>query len=351
MKKQSNVISMRLLFIICLGFVPLIGSAQLTGSCAEKLEDAQSYFDRGQVELIPNTLSECMKSGFNREESLAAYRLLIQVYLFEDKLEMADSTMLAFLKENPEYQVSPTDHISFIHLFNKFRVKPVLHISFHMGTNLPYITFINPVTVASEPGTNSYNTKALNLFTSIEAKYELSEKLELNIEAGYSQLAYTNIESFLGFGETNYNEIQRRVEIPLSVTYNLRNFGKFTPYGRFGIGTAFTLGSTAKAEFIPNDINNINSHTGSDIDRKDSRIAMDVFTQFGAGIKFKIPGGYIFTEVRSNFGILNQATRGGDSSDELLYYYYHVDDDFHINSLNFSVGYTQLFYKPSKKNE
>jgi len=36
---------------------------------------------------------------------------------------------------------------------------------------------------------------------------------------------------------------------------------------------------------------------------------------------------------------------------QLGYHYFYEDDDFHVNSLNFSIGYTQIFYKPSKRKE
>jgi hypothetical protein len=204
-------------------------------------------------------------------------------------------------------------------------------------------------------GKNTYNSKAINLFTSVEAKFEITKKLELNIEAGYSQLAFTNVEEFMGIGKTNYTETQKRIELPLSATYNIASFGKFTPYVRFGVGPALDLSSVATAVFSPADVNGT-PHTGTDVDRKDSRIFIDYFTQLGAGIKFKTRGGYIVAEARSNIGILNQTIRGdirsiNPSSEELRYYYYYEDDDFHLNSLNFSIGYTQIFYKPSKRKE
>ena len=340
-----------MLCIIILGTFSVSGYSQNTGSCAEKLANAQTLFEKGQVDQVPAMLYDCMKSGFNREESLTAYKLLIQSYLFDDKLEIADSTMLAFLKRNPEYQISPTDHSSFVNLFNNFRVKPVIQIAIHLGTNLPFITFIDQKSVDSEFGMSRYNTNALNLYISVEAKIELNKKLEINAEAGFSKLSFSNIGNFMGFGETDYSESQKRIEIPLSATYNPKSFGKLTPYVRLGFGPALTIGSTAKATFNPTDINNFESRKGSDIDRKDSRIVLDIFTQVGAGIKFKTPGGYLFSEVRSTFGILNQTIDGGETTSELIWHYFYKDNDFHINSLNFSVGYIQLFYKPSKRKE
>jgi hypothetical protein len=205
------------------------------------------------------------------------------------------------------------------------------------------------------PGKSTYSSKAINLFTSIEAKFALNKKVELNFETGYSQMAFTNIEEFMGIGTINYTETQKRLELPISATYNITTFGKFTPYCRIGFGPALTIGTTAKTSFIPHYINST-TLTGSDIDRKDSRISMDLFTQAGIGIKFKTRGGFIIAEVRSNIGILNQAVKEEvptleNSSEELGYYYKYEDDDFHLNSLNFSIGYTQIFYKPSKRKE
>ena len=327
--------------------------SQEAGSCAEKLKNAQTLFQEGHVEQVPSMISECLKSGFNREESLAAYKVIIQSYLLEEKLEMADSTMLAFLKINPEYQISPTDHSSFVNLFNEFKVKPVVQIVLHVGTNMPFLTFIAPKTVSGVPDQKLYSTKALNLLVSFEAKFELTKRTDLNFEAGYSKVVFSSVEDFMGFGKVNYSETQNRIEVPVSLTYNFKGFGKFTPYARLGLGGAFTLSSSAKVSFDPTDLNNPGRRTGPDLDRKGSRIFMDPFAQIGGGLKFKIRGGYFTGELRSNIGFLNQVTRGGDpvTEQELDFKYNYVDDDFHLNTLNFSLGYTRIFYKPSKRKE
>lgn len=356
MKTRFRCLTRRqLILILFIGLIPVAGFSQESGSCAEKLLTAQNLFERGQVEQVAGLLAGCIKSGFNREESLAAYKLIIQTYLFEDRLTEADSAMLDFLKRNPEYELSPTDHSSFVHLYNNFRVRPVVQISVHLGTNLPFMTFVNSLSAESIPTVGEYTTQALNLYGSIEAKFKMSEKLELNLEAGYSQLAFTNTGNFMAIGTTTYTEKQNRIEIPLSATYNIESFGKFTPYGRLGLSPALTLSSVATAEFVPSDINGL-PRTGPDLDRNDSRRALDLFGQAGAGIKFKTRGGYIFTEARSNFGVFNQTVRADlpsvtHTSAELGTYYFYADDDFNLNTVNFSIGYTRIFYKPSKRSE
>ncbi|MBK9390346.1 MAG: hypothetical protein IPN68_09200 [Bacteroidetes bacterium] len=345
------------LLLILLVIMPVTGIAQEAevGSCAEKLQTAQNLFDRGQVEQVAGLLQECLKSGFTREESLTAYKLIIQTYLFEDELEKADSAMLDFLKRNPEYELSETDHSSFVHLFNTFQVKPVVQISIHFLSNLPFTTFVESRSVSGIPAKGKYSAPVFNMYGSIEAKFKMTEKIELNFETGYSQLTFINTKEFAGLGTSTYKEKQSRIEIPLSATYNIAKLGKFTPYARLGAGPALMLSSVATTEFIELYTNG-NDNTGSDIDRKDARYALDIFGQVGAGMKFKTRGGYMFAEVRGNFGIFNQTRRSDlpdytHSSEEHGYFYKYADDDFNLNALNFTIGYTQIFYKPSKRGE
>lgn len=348
--KTPALMKLYIILFVFLGLIPLSGYSQEEGSCAEKLKTAQSLFDKGKVEQVPSMISGCLKSGFTREESLTAYKLIIQSYLFEEKQSLADSTMMEFLKKNPEYQLSPTDHSSFVRLFNTFMVKPVVQISFHMGTNIPFMAGVASKSVAGEPSKSTYNSEFINLYTSLEAKFEINKKIEVNIEAAYSKLSFTNVEEFLGIATTTYTEKQNRLEIPLSITYNFKSFGKFTPYGRIGFGPALLLGSTATAEQKPTAPNG-DLRTGSDINRKTSRISLDMFAQAGAGIKYKTRGGFFFTELRTNLGFLNQTIGNGSSPEEqeLSGFYTYADDDFRLNAVNFTLGYTQIFYKPSKR--
>lgn len=349
---RLSFIKLHLFNIILFLIVPATLFSQEEGSCAEKLKMAQTLFENGQVDQVPAMLRVCMKSGFTREESLLAYKLLIQSYLFDDELIQADSAMLSFLKKNPEYLVSPTDHSAFVNLYNEFTVKPLVQISVHLGTSMPFLTFVSPLTASGVPGKSDYSTGVLNLSGSLEAKFALNRRLELNAEAGYSQLAFTNTKELSGVGNSIYKETQRRLEFPLSLTGNAKSFGIFTPYGRIGVGPALTISSNVTAEFSPFDVNGT-PITGNDLDRKDSRIAIDFFVQAGAGIKLKTRGGFIFAELRSNFGLKNQTVRQklpdpGSSAEELGYHYSYIDDDFNLNSINLNFGYTQIFYKPKR---
>jgi|SRR5664280_28881 len=348
--KTGNSVLIRLLGVAVLFSLPLFMFSQESSTCAGNLKNAQSLFDKGQVEMVPEMLRECMRSGFKREEQIAAYKLLIQSYLFVDKLGQADSTMLDFLKSYPEYQVSPTDHSSFVFLFNSFKVKPVIKFTVHIGTCLPFLTFINPISLSSEPAPSKYSSDMLNFFASLEAKIALTSKLDANIELGFSQIKFTNVENFLTIGVINYTETQQRLEIPVTVTYDFLRFGKFTTYARAGLGATIDINSSAKTTLTPFDQSGSETRSGADIARNDSRTFLDMFSQTGVGIKYKTPSGFISLEARMNNGFFDQVKRSTTSNtEELGEKYFYIDDDFHINTFSLSLGYTQIFYKPSKR--
>lgn len=326
--------------------------SQESGSCAEKLKNAQSFFDKGQVDSVPLLLKDCLKSsGFKKEEALSAYKLIIQTFLLNDELEQADSAMLAFLKKYPEYQLSPTDHSSFVYIFNSFMVKPVIQLSVHAGTNIPFLTFATEHPTGGVPGSSSISRNIGNLYLSFESKFRIAPKLEMCVEAGFSQLKFINTVEFLDFATTQYTETQFRIELPVSVTYDFASFGKFTAYSRTGIGAAYNLSVSATASLTPVDRNNNGSRTGETLKRKDSRVPVDLFLQLGAGIRYKVPKGYFFGELRLNSGMLQQNVPGGESVPALEYYYMWRDPSFRLNALNFNAGFTYIFYKPSKRKE
>lgn len=335
-------------FLLALLFtIPVF--SQEPPTCAEKLQSAQMLFERGQVEEIPELLSSCLESGFNREESLQAYKLLIQTYIYNEQLERADSAMLSFLRKNPEYTVSPTDHTSFVSLFNNFASKVIIQVSVHAGLNMPFLFIASEESLFGIPGDKKYSSRAANFFGSAEVRYKVTNRLELNAEIGYSQLSFNNSEN-VGFALSGYKEVQRRIEVPLTATYDVLILGKFRPYARLGFGPALNMNSYGIGEFSPEDKGNPYSRSGENITDL-PRIFIDFFAQAGGGLKFKVREGYLFAEIRSNFGVFNQAkTRGYNSeSDEKSFFFMSGEDSFHLNNLNFNLGYTRIFYKPVKK--
>ena len=356
MKTWNKIlITLALVQVLSMVFFTEKANGQDTLNCALKLQNAQALYESGMVDQIPDLLEGCLLDGFTKEEALTAYKLVIMTYLFNDMTEKADSAMLGFLKQNPEYEISPTDHSSFIYLYNKFIVKPVIQISVHLGTNLPYVTFVKHDPLPGLLGKVNYSSKATNLFVSLETKFKIKKDFELSIAPGFSQLAFTRTEEIHGFDKlqafeiNTYTEKSQRLEIPVTVTYDFKSFGKFSLYGRLGAGAGLNLKNSALAETKPLDLNNTDVFTGPEVSRKDSRIFLDAFIQTGVGIKYKISHGFINLEVLTDIGLMNQTIKGGSSAWDLATLYHYNDDDFNINALNFNIGYSYIFYKPLKR--
>jgi hypothetical protein len=342
-----------LLYITISLFICSIADGQEATTCAQKLKSAQTSFTMGQTIDVPAYLLDCLRSkGFKKEEQLAAYKLLIQTYLLNDMPEIADSTMLAFLKKNPEYRVSPTDHSSFVYLFDKYDVKSLFSLSFRIGSNLPFLTFISENPTSGDSVINSkFGSDAGNLFFSFEAKYGISRRLEVGLGIGYSQVKFTNNLDYYNFGHISYMESQQRLEVPVCVTYDLTASPKLIPYVRGGLGTAFNLSSNADVTFKNDQGSKQGDRSGKTLERNDSRRAVDFFAQAGAGIKYKIPRGFLFAEARTNFGMMQQYVPGGSTIDELLHTYNWTDPGFRLNAVNVNFGINIIFYKPVKREE
>jgi len=80
-------------------------------------------------------------------------------------------------------------------------------------------------------------------------------------------------------------------------------------------------------------------------------LTIDYFGQLGAGVKYKIPRGFFFGELRSDLGVFDQNVSGGQTESVLDWYYIGSEPDFRLNSINFTLGYTYIFYKPTKRKE
>jgi hypothetical protein len=335
-------------------FLTVLGSqviAQQAQSCAEKLELAQTSFETGKLGVIPSLLTGCLKSGFKKEEELSAFKLLIQTYLLNDKVDQADSAMYAFLKRNPEYKTSSTDHSSFVYLYNNFEVKPLLSMSFHGGTNIPFLTFVDRNQLSGFPVKPSYSTNVANIFIAAGATMRLSEKMELGFEAGFSSFKFSYTDQSFGFQNISYQESHQRLEIPVTIGYDIKSLGKYTLYAKAGPGIAINLATSVDISDNMTDINNPNDRTGETLNRKDSRAVIDAIGQVTAGMKYKITKGFLFAEVRSSFGILNQSIAGGSTQETGEWFYAWRDPGFRMNTFNINIGYTYIFYKPSKRKE
>lgn len=335
--------------ITLLLFFSLSGQFMFSQDCAVKLRDAENLFNAGLVEQVPGLLEACLESGFTKAEEHSAYQIIIRSYLYEDKIDMAEATMLEFLKKNPEYKLSPTDNADFVYLFNKYNVKPVVQLSGNIGTNYTFISVIEENSTSGNPQSKDYGNETFSVAAGLEAKFRLGKYFELGAGIDYSQVTFSYKEAFLDFSEAVYPETQIRLEIPVQGYYYPLTVSGFSPYVKLGAAASFNISTVASLSANNTDANNIIPHTGPDEDRTDSRHFLEPIVIGGIGCKYKLPRSYIFIDISARLGTLNQYKEGLPANSE--WFYYSTDDQFRINNLRLSLGYTFIFYKPSKKEE
>jgi hypothetical protein len=318
--------------------------------CAVKLQEAQLLFDRGQVELVAGSLMPCLEAGnFSKEDELSAYKLLIHSLLLDEKIDMAEEAMLSFLKRNPEYEHTAADYSGFIYLKNRFQVRPVLMLSVKAGLNYSILSVPSSNSLSPLEPDISYAREPFNIYAGTEILLPVADRLNVSAGLFYSSSSFLYTENMMNFGTVSYREGQSRLEVPITALYDLKRMGSVTLYGRLGGGLALNLNTDSKPAFNPTDINNAINRTGENENRSGSRIRSDLFVQAGLGGTLKVPHGYLSAEIRTIFGTRNQLVNSNPGN--LEYHYFYSDDNFRVNIAGISLGYTHIFYKPSKKQD
>ena len=317
--------------------------------CAVKLRNAENQFNAGLVEDVPALLEECLASGFTDAEELSAYKLIIRSYLFDDKSDMAEEAMMEFLKKYPEYEISPTDHSDFVYLFNKYSVKPVIHLGLHGGINSTFLMGKTNQSLSGIPGEINYLNDQVTIQAGADIRFKLSDLLEIGLEIDYSEVSFKITETFLDFVEVEYYEKQRRIETPVSLYYSPKQYGSFIPYAKVGAGIALNLYSDSRSAFINKDINNPVPRTGENVDRIELRNPIDYIITAGIGCKYKRTKGYAFIDISTRIGLTNQIIAG--TPENMEWYYFYTDDMFRLNTIKLSMGYVFIIYKPERMEE
>lgn len=325
----------------------LLPQAVLGQNCALNLREAENQFNAGRVEEVPGLLEDCLVSGFTKAEELKAYKLIIRSFLFDDKTEMAEATMLEFLTRNPEYQLSTTDNADFVYLFNQFAVKPVAQVGLHGAANMSLVSVGQQNSLSGDPEKGDYRNDAATYGVGIDIRFRINSLLEIGAGVDYSQVGFSYTESFLDFTTVHYSEKQQRLEVPVQLYYNPFHYGIFYPYAQAGLGLALNFNTEAVSYTENIDVNNAVPHTGEPENRNQARQFADPFLTTGIGCKLKLPRSYLVFDLSGRLGTTRQSITELPSN--MQYYYYYTDDQFRVNTLRFSIGYIYIFYKPEKQ--
>lgn len=319
-------------------------------NCAFKLQEAESMYESGTLDSIPSSLRSCIQNGsFDDEELASAYKLLIKTYLFEDYEEMAELTMLKFLKKYPEYEIKATDPVEFTYLYKSYRTIPIYSIGLIGGINYSVVRIIEPYSVETKDEySGEYHASGMKIQGGLQIKRYLTDNIEINLDVIYTAKTF-EYEIKLVNSKTSYTENQSMVSLPLTGTYDFKT-GKWSPYLRAGLNADFIF--SAKADFLKQYTANFNSVDlkETDVDIMADRKPLNISAIIGAGLKYNIKRGYLMFDLRYHFGFVNQTVTENRNNNLKWAKYDYIDDDFTLNNFFISLGYVHPFYQ-TKKNK
>jgi hypothetical protein len=314
-------------------------------TCTEQLRLAQRRYDGGMLDEIPNIISPCLRSGFTKEEKVTAYKLLIQTYLFSERIDEADAMMLQFLNDFPEYRLAPNDHKEFITLYRSYRTDPIMKIEGSLGTNFSLTT------VSEYYGPEDLNTSQPKYTSNIGLNAEVNyiNKLFNNFDGSfglsfnYLRIGYENIPFEFTTISASYANVY--VGLPMAMRYNM-HLMKLNLFAKAGIEPVFLLSSS---------INFSRERVGSQdpISGNENVISLqkriDIRPMLSIGINYRVGTANLMLTTGIKFGTLMPTKSDKRYSNQDLYQkYYFIPDDFLVHQAFVNVSYIFSIYKPKK---
>ena len=346
--------------LLLVGFILMMPTVTFSqdeeeSECARTLNKAQKAYDDGLIEKVDQMIRPCLQSGeLSKEETLQGYRLLALAKLYDDKDEEAEAAMLQFLKAEPEYQLQPgVDPKEFGALFDQYHTSPLFTVGLLLGTNYSMV--------------NSYLERGV--YNTVDEKKQFDAKFGFQAGVVFSRYIYGgfNVQLGLMYATNSYSfshdifeqqisisttESQTVLGVPLTFSYTFMRDKQIKPFIEIGAGLRMLL--AAEQSETTKQFPDGSEIQGSAVDIKEERNALNYAGIFGAGVKYKITRGDIILSIQYHMGIANQRNEdfdGNINDDERLWNSYVSDNNFTLNNLAISVGYSLNLYKPRKKKE
>ena len=243
---KSLILKNIILLLLATGFTSNLIAQD---DCVLVLKKVTKDFEEGIIEKIPQELTECADNGLKGKDRVSAYKILVDVYLFDDRVELAEETMKKLLVFEPEMKPNELiDSKEFITLFEAYRTIPLYTVGLTAGINY------SSITVDKEFGT--YNTELYDgIYTSpdfgfqvgLNAEYLIFKNLYAGIEALFSNKKFSYKSDLNHFSTIEFKESENTIQVPLTLNYHIGK-GKIKPTINLGGYVNYNLSS--RSEFI-----------------------------------------------------------------------------------------------------
>lgn len=360
--------------------------AQDMVGCTGLLEDAKEAYAGGMVELVPELLLPCIKSGLSGAPKQEAYKLVINAYLFDYLPDEADKLMSDFLDENPNYEALPSDPAEFKLLLNAHKDRRAEEAAALVAaartqqleqeaarqqaeeqskqerktrsgaapdTDKPRVGFVVGVSGSKGSITEAYgvgdpatsNGKyAFSPGIIVGAKFDLpvNDVIEIGIGLQYNRLNLKYTASPFDFTSYEYRECENIFQLPLSMALYVNPKSKTRAYFRIGVVPSYMLSASAYGTRTYNGSQPLLKDLELDkMSISDTRSRMDIQGLLGVGVNIPLQNAFLSIEAAYAMGFL-QTNSGANryNNDDILWILYHLDNNFRVNQLQLNVGMT-----------
>lgn len=314
-------------------------------TCSEQLRVAQRRYDEGLLDDIPKLLSGCLENGFSKEEKMNAYKLLIQTYLYSDATAMADQTMVAFLRDFPEYKIAGNDPKEFVLLHKSYRTEPIMNIELVGGGNFssPQVReYFGVESLSNE--TADYEALfgfnvGVNYVDRLYQDFDFSAGVLFRFQKyGYTNAVYSHSEVWATFTEM-------QIGAPVSARYNFKVFG-VRGHAFLGVEPCYRLSTSVDFSRILS--GGADPITGT-VSLNEMRKKFDINPILGVGGFFNIGSAKFKANAKLRFATISSTTNElRYSRPDLIEKFYYIDDNILVHELSVSVAYIISVYNPKK---
>jgi len=333
-------------YLLIILFFASVLSLQAQTTCSDILKLAERNFDEGKLDEIPQTIEPCMKNGFTSEEKMRAYKLLIQTYLYNERLELADQEMIQFLREFPSYEIASNDPKEFVNLYKTYRTEPIFRIDVFAGVNysLPFVTeYYSPGNLNQNK--ISYNSK-LSVNAGVNYTDGLYKDFDFSIGANFTMYKMDYSDEQYSYTTVTGTFTNMYLGFPLVVKYNY-NYKGFKAIARAGLEVSYLLSS--KMDFVKSFTNGDNPIKSTE-DLSGCYKKFDFRPVFSIGFPFKLYKYEIIPSIGVKFSTVtplkNELKEPLESG--TYYMYNYAPANMYMNQMFFTISFMMPVYNPKK---
>lgn len=338
--------------------------------CEAAYQLAREDFSKGRLEEVINHLQCVYAIDVSRPLRRNMLALMVEAYIFQDDLELAELTYAELLKLDPFFRLN--DSIPELkNLGRSFSTYPVTTYSLSTGLFFRSIPVVQQsfspqdVTIRKV----SYNRQLDDLFgwtAGINAQFNFyNTNFDFGIGYGLSNIFFrytAELENALadsgerGDATLSFLEKQRWNQFPVTLSYNFVPKSKiihtrFIPYVYAGIAWEVLIRKSAEANGPNLQFSNLNERASTDmISLREHRNRFNFSFLGGAGVRLHIKRFFFSLEGKYHYLLKNIAKeKTRFSNDQLNREYNYADDDFTLQSFGLAIGGgVYLFNSPKR---